>query len=147
MIVEILRKRIGRSTLGRSRPAVPGWASTGDDPTMGSRDQRSGAEKGKTKTMTKSGLGGLAKEIRRAMEVKPTPNTKNNISTQLQRGDCWHKYCIAQSTDGEPQEDARFRVKSIKGTAAMSPAWRGRILGQIHSLYRVLQQEMLDLWA
>ncbi len=150
MIVEILKKK-SRALDAQEEAArlFQEWASRGDD--LDKWDvaiKGAGAEKGRTADDKNVwGWAGLAEQIRRQMEIKPTPEyEKQYLDASYNAADCWHKYAVAQSSDGKRKKLLPFALSSIKGTAAMMPSLGGgESWARFNSLYRVIQQEMLDL--
>ncbi len=81
------------------------------------------------------------------MEVKPTPEyEKQYLDASYNAADCWHKYAIAQTTDKERKKMLGSAYKSIRGTAAMMPnLGGGETWAKFNSLYRIIEQDMLEL--
>ncbi|HEY2251584.1 MAG TPA: hypothetical protein VGH74_11010, partial [Planctomycetaceae bacterium] len=150
MIVEILNKK-SRALDAQEEAArlFQDWASRGDELDKWEvAIKGAGAKKGRSKEDDKVwGWVGLAEQIRRAMEVKPTPEyEKQYLDASYNAADCWHKYAIAQTTDANRKKMLASGFKSIKGTAAMMPSLGGgESWARFNSLYRTFEQEMLDL--
>ena len=125
------------------------WAARGDDLDKWEvAIKGAGAKKGRTEDDKNVwGWVGLAEKVRGAMESHPTPEyEKQYLDASYNAADCWHKYAIAQTTDAKRKKLLASSFSSIKGTAAMMPSLGGgESWARFNSLYRVIEQDMLDL--
>lgn len=150
MIVGILKKKTRALDVQEEAARLfQDWAARGDD-----LDKWEVAIKGAAATKGKTdddkrvwGWVGLAEKVRGAMESNPTPEyEKQYLDASYNAADCWHRYAIAQSTDANRKELLASAYKSIRGTAAMMPSLGGgESWARFNSLYRVIEQDMLDL--
>jgi hypothetical protein len=150
MIVGILKKKARALDVQEEAARLfQDWASRGDDLDKWEvAIKGAGAEKGKTKDDKNVwGWVGLAEKVRGAMESNPTPEyEKQYLDASFNAADCWHKYAVAQSTDNKRKKLMASAYTSIRGTAAMMPSLGGgESWARFNSLYRVIEQDMLDL--